>query len=153
MERKEGRGRPGAPKSQEQGESKERQALPNVWNLLERLVNLKDRYVKHQITSEAHDRERRELVALSTAIDKKGAPREKLISALYDEVTIEPGNLPVPVYWIDLSPEEFQKFRSKVEPLSNKEIREQIRKRQDENKRKFEEAHKNRSIPSPLVRV
>jgi hypothetical protein len=127
MERNEGRGRPGAPKSQEQArgqrESKERQPLPNVWDILERRARIQERYSslgelpRRQVLNKLH-RDDLELRHLEDSIHEEGTPRDKHILDLFHlTVPFLPGSL-----------EQFQQFRSKVEPLSNNEITEELRK-------------------------
>ncbi|MGI0034869.1 MAG: ThiF family adenylyltransferase, partial [Nitrososphaera sp.] len=65
---------------------------------------------------------------MADEIHKKGTDRDKLILELHTEIILEPGEMPVVVYPRDMSLQEFQHFRSKVEPMSEKEIREEIRK-------------------------
>jgi hypothetical protein len=160
MHEKDGRGkRPGAPiespspKEQGREQSKERQPLPKVWDILARRARVFRLWEEHRMGEKEYLRQQRKTVELLNNINKRGTPREKLIMALHREITKEPGNLPVLVWFRELSPDELQQFRSKVEPLSDDEIREEIRKKEDENKRRFEEACKNLSFPSPWIRV
>jgi hypothetical protein len=92
MERNEGRGRPGAPKSQEQArgqrENKERQPLPNVWDILERRARIQERYSslgelpRRQVLNKLH-RDDLELRHLEDSIHEEGTPRDKHILDLF----------------------------------------------------------------------
>jgi hypothetical protein len=154
-----GQGRPeGAPKEEdrapkEQGrghkESAERQSLPSVWKVLESRVRLAAKFnskdTETRITYEEHELQRLKLSRLSNEISKKGTDRDKLILKLHAGITIQPvDSLPVPFKITDLSLIEFQKFRSKVEPMSDEEIREEIRKAEEEFRRKSKEVDKKR---------
>jgi hypothetical protein len=155
-----GQGRPeGAPKEEdrtpqkEQGglhkESAERQSLPSVWKVLESRVRLAAKFnsknTETRITYEEHELQRLKLSRLSNEISKKGTDRDKLILNLHAGITIQPvDSLPVPFKIITLSPEEFQQFRSKVESMSDDEIREEIRKAEEEFRRKSKEVDKKR---------
>jgi hypothetical protein len=148
MDRKEGRGRPGAP-TKEQRESKERQPLPSVWEVLERSVRLGAREAEGQTGQEEYDRELREVNRLTNEIHKKGTARDRLILDLYNSIIIQPGgSRTLPFEIEDLSIEEFQQFHSRVEAMSHEEITEELRKQKEENKRKAEELRKRRG-PSP----
>jgi hypothetical protein len=127
----------------------ERQPLPNVWDVLERKVRL--RAFGSDRRDEKYDREWCELNRLVDEIDKKGTDREKLISNLYRELIWYPtGTLPVVASFTHLSPEEFKQFRSKVEPMADDEIREEIRKAKAEYKRKQDEINKDRGDDDPF---
>jgi hypothetical protein len=81
---KEGQGRPGAPKSKEQGESTER-PLPNVWDILERQVKLWAPEVGKPIMSKkAYIKEAEEVKRLKDEVREKGTDRERNIFALFD---------------------------------------------------------------------
>jgi hypothetical protein len=135
-----------------QRESEERQPLPNVWEILERSVRLGARGVKGQIIGhEEYDRECREVLWLESELWKKGTARDKLIIDLFTGITIQPRNsLPLPFEIRELSLKEFRQFRSEVEPMSDEEIAEEIRKQEAENERKAEEIFKRRrpGLPS-----
>jgi hypothetical protein len=143
MERKEGRGRPVAPNSQQQErgqeETKERQPLPSVWEVLESRVRLAAKFnskdTETRITYEEHELERLKLSRLSNEISKKGTDRDKLIIGLFNSITIQPGKYGPSDR--DLSLEEFQQLRSKVEPLAEEEIREEIRSVNEEYNRQW----------------
>jgi hypothetical protein len=93
-----------------------------------------------QITTEEYFNKLREVNRLEDEIDEKGSPRDRLILDLRDAITREPtGTLPIPVRLRALSLEEFQQFRSKIEPLSDDEIREEIRKAEEEFRQKSKE--------------
>jgi hypothetical protein len=107
-------------------ETAEPPPLPSVWDVLERYVRLEALDAENQIRPEEYERERRKLRGETDKLHKKGTPHDKLILNLYSATTMEPGQFPNPLYFRDLTPEEFQQFRSKVEPLSEKEISEEI---------------------------
>jgi hypothetical protein len=154
MERDRGQGRPDQKPTSVSGkaspgipESAERQQLPGVWDILEREVRLAAKFnskdTKVRITYEEYLGEERELGRLSNEISKKGTDRDRLILHLHAGITVEPtGRLPVPVIIRILSPEDFKQFRSKVEPMSDDEIHEEIRKVEEERKRNWEAIHK-----------
>jgi hypothetical protein len=137
-----GEGRHGVPPPQgEQAEalqeSPERQALPSVWDVLERKVRIEEEFSSNRMTRLEYYRELGEVNQLLDEIGEKGTARDRLIEPLYNAITMEPtGMLPNPVTSRELTLEEFQQFRSKVEPMSNKEIRKEIRKAWEEYKRK-----------------
>jgi hypothetical protein len=154
MHENEGRGkRPGVPSSQDgtsprgQKESKEHQPLPSVWDVLEREVRMwaPD---SPRMTSEEHRREVLEVSRLEEDLDERGSARDKLIFSLYESVLAMPtsGSL---LDLRNLSLEEFQQFRSRVEPMSEEEIAEKICKQKDENNRKWEDIHKSRGLSLP----
>jgi hypothetical protein len=128
-----------------QGESKERQPLPNVWDVLERKVRLRAKDVEDRPRqgSQEYKYEAEEVGQAQDAIDKRGTDRDRLILELYYGVTIPPrASLPVPCEIRRLSLEEFQQFRSQVEPLSDEELAEEVRKQEEEADRIAEEIHK-----------
>jgi hypothetical protein len=125
--------------------SLERQAIPSGWDVLERRVKLGAEFNAGHRTYEEYERERRKLNLLSNEISDKRSARDKLILKLHAEITIQPvDSQPVPFKIITLSPEEFQQFRSKVESMSDDEIREEIRKAEEEFRRKSKEVDKKR---------
>jgi nitric oxide reductase activation protein len=73
-------------------------------------------------------------------LKKKGTDRDRLILDLYTSVTVQPG--PSERIERELLLEEFPQFRSKVEPMSDDEIRKEIRKEEEEKRRKIEESSK-----------
>jgi hypothetical protein len=93
MERNEGRWkRLGEPKKEQgsgQGESKEGQALPNVWDVLERKVRINEERSSGRITEEEHDQERQKLDSWLNKLDEKGTARDRVIEELYNALTIE----------------------------------------------------------------
>jgi hypothetical protein len=161
MERKEGRGRPVALNSQQQErgqeETKERQPLPSVWDVLERKVRLHGELSAARIAGEEYERERTKLNRLSNERSDNRTARDNLILDLYAEIRAEPtGTLPIPVTFRELSLEEFQQLRSKVELMSNKQIVEEIRKAEEEYERKEEELFKGGGgwpPPNSIVQV
>jgi hypothetical protein len=143
MERNEGRWkRPGEPKKEQgrgQGESKKRQPLPNVWDVLERVVRLDAPDVEDRPRwgSQEYKRELHEVNRFEKELTERGTPRDNLILDLHDTITTEPtGTLPVPLTFRELSLEEFRQFRSRVELLPDVEIREELRKAKEEFERK-----------------
>jgi hypothetical protein len=130
-------------------ENRERQPLPSVWDILEHRVRLHDmvvRDVRDRPRGQAYQREQRALNQLEGEIHERGTARDNLIMRLHDAITVQPsGRLPVPIRIRELSPEEFQQFRSRVDPMSEEEIREEIRKAEDEYDRKAEEIDKRQS--------
>jgi hypothetical protein len=130
----------------------ERQSLPSVWDELEREVRLHEKLSSGRITREDYERERIKLNLLSNEISDKRTTRDNLIADLYGEITCEPtGTIPVIASYRDLSLEEFRKFRSKVELMSDDEIREEIQKAEDENDHKSDELFKKKGgvFPGP----
>jgi hypothetical protein len=137
MERKEGRGRrPGVLSSQErtsprgQKESKEHQPLPNVWDVLERREKLDEQRPKQIILNpdgsilpllpEKLEREEGELNRLSRELREKGTARDKLILELGSYGRIRTQGLS--------RQEDFQKFRSQIEQMSEEGISQEIRR-------------------------
>ena len=77
---------------------------------------------------------------LKSELMEKGNARDKLILELYSRITIQPlPTPPAPVEIIDLSPQEFQQFRSKVESLDEEQLTEQIRRAEERFERKSDE--------------
>jgi hypothetical protein len=85
------------------------------------------------MTGEAYDSERRKLNRLVAEIEERATSRDTLILDLYDEVRYEPATLRVGARFRRLSREEFHHFRSKVEPISDEELDEELRKQEKEN--------------------
>jgi hypothetical protein len=135
---------------QPQPESQERQSLPSVLDVLERDVRFGERYDKDHLIDqewEESDRELGELKRLKSELYEKGSPRDKLILDLYNTVTLEPSGLPVLIpYNRSLSREEYQQFCSKVEQISEEQLTEEIRKAEEDFKRR-EETHPGRRWP------
>jgi hypothetical protein len=156
-----GEGRHGVPPPQgepakPQRERGERQPLPSVWNVLERKVKVDapDIEDRPQYGSQDYKRERGEVKRLEMELWEKGTLRDKLIVALFGKMTMEPAALPILAYFRDLSLEEFQQFRSKIEPMSEAEIREEIRKAEAEFDRKAETTPgRNPPPPGSTIRV
>jgi len=113
-------------------ESRERTLLPSVWGVLERRVRLKDRS-----RGKEYDRERREVIRLEDEIYAKGTPRDGLILDLYDEIRYEPGNSRGVGRFRRLSLEEYQQFRSKFELLSEEQLSEELRKQEEEGRKRL----------------
>jgi hypothetical protein len=129
MERRDGQGRPGASTSREQGrgkkESKEHQSLPSVWEVLERKVRITEARSSGRITEDEYDQERRKLASSLNKLDEKGTDRDRVIEELYNVLTIDLTNS-FSIETRALSLDEFHQLRSKVEPMSDDEIREEI---------------------------
>ena len=113
-------------------ESRERTLLPSVWDILERRVRLKDRS-----RGEEYDWERREVIRLEDEIYANGTPRDELILDLYDEIRYEPGNSQGVDRFRRLSLEEYQQFRSKFELLSEEQLSEELRKQEEESRKRL----------------
>jgi hypothetical protein len=159
-----GEGIRGVPPPDEQAklqqEGGERQPLPGVWDILERRVRLDARDVEDRPRGQEYDREHHKLSQMVKELMERGTARDNLIINLYGEIRCEPAPFPNPVRLRDLSLKEFQKFRSKIEPLSKEEIAEEIRKAEEEFDRKSDEFFKKeggglRGLPSPdsIIRV
>jgi hypothetical protein len=160
-----GQGRPeGAPKEEdrtpqkEQGrwhkESAERQPLPGVWNILERRVRLHEELSAGRISGEEYEREQIKLNRTCYEIEKKGSDRDKLIIKLHGCITHEPtGTLPLPLKERNMSLEEFQQFRSKVEPLADEELAEKVRTAEEDYERKRNETPFRGAWPSGGINV
>jgi hypothetical protein len=110
------------------GESEERQSLPNVWDILKRRERLDEQRPK-QITlypdgsiqpplPEELEREESELNRLSRELREKGTARDKLILELGSYGRIRTRGLS--------QQEDFQKFRSQVEQMSEEKIAQEI---------------------------
>jgi hypothetical protein len=119
-------------------ESQERQPLSSVWSVLERNVRLNATDVKDRPRSGSQEfwGELREVNRLRGELRGKGTPRDNVILSLFQWISttspyIWPGHRTV-------SLEEFQQFRSKVEPMSEEQIHEEIDKVKDEWSRKYD---------------
>jgi hypothetical protein len=128
MERKEGRGRPGAPKNQQQGrgqeETKEYQPPPSAWDVLERKARASDEFCSGRMTEEEYGREADEVNRLRKEIEKKGTPRDKhILALLFDRA---------PGLSLQSELEQIQEWRSQVEPLSDEDIAECARRQREE---------------------
>jgi hypothetical protein len=117
-------------------------------------MRLEAREAQGQIGQEEYDRELREVNRLTNEIHKKGTARDRLILDLHNSITIQPGgSRTLPFEIEDLSLEEFQQLRSRVEAMSHEEIAEELRKQKEENKRKAEELRKRRGpLPPGTIR-
>jgi hypothetical protein len=165
MERDKGQGRPeGTPKKEdrapqkEQGrrhkENAERQPLPNVWDVLEQRVRLHEELSAGRIFGEEYKREQIKLNRTCYEIEKKGSDRDKLIIKLHGCITYEPtGTLLLPLKERNMSPEEFQQFRSKVEPLADEELAEKVRTAEEDYERKRNETPFRGPWPSGGINV
>ena len=131
----------------------ERQPLPGVWDYLERRVRLNERHAEHRIGEEEYDHKRRGLNQLGNALYKSATDRDRLLLKLYTEKGFEPASPPAPDRLKELSPEEFQQFRSKIEPMSEEEIDEELLKQEEENYRKIDEARRSGKISPPQTLV
>ena len=139
-------------------ENRERQSLPNVWDYLERDVRLHapDVADRPRWGTQDYKRVTDEMNRLYRELREKGTPRDQLILDLCTEITMEPAPLPVPADFRDLSLEEFQQFRSRIEPMSEEEISEEIYKAKEEYERKDkairDSRHRNPDDPYSLAR-
>ena len=122
-------------------ETTERQLLPNVWEVLERMVRLDAPDVdgRPRWGTQEYKREADEVDRLTTEIRKEGTAHDRLIFDLYSNITKELAPFPNPVDFRDLSLAEYRQFRSKVETLSEQELAEEIRKAKEEFERKSDE--------------
>jgi hypothetical protein len=124
-------------------ESQERHPLPSVWDILERKVSLDECYVgleRYSVPESFRDlreareyyREQREVKRLEEELREKGTARDKLILHLFDSITLQLGS-GEPIYRYLLRA-EFQQLSSKVVPLSDEEIAEEIHKQNEYSK-------------------
>ena len=157
-----GNGSPGHPptlheRAKAPPESRARQPLqlPNVWDYAERKVRLHapDVEDRPQRESEEYKREMEEVNRLYRELEERGTPRDNLILDLYGEIRCEPAPFPNPTRLRDLSLEEFQQFRSRVESLSDEQITEEILKAEAEFDRKSDEFGGGFAPPGSTVRV
>jgi hypothetical protein len=150
-----GNGAPGLPptlheRAKPPPESQEHQPLPSVWDIIELEVRLES--PESQMTREEYDRGNHELMRLVQELDEKGTPRDKLIVDLYRATTKDPTvhrPSPFDYHYRDISLEEFQQFRSRVEPRSEEEIREEVHKAEEEFERKYQEQGARLPPPDP----
>jgi hypothetical protein len=126
-------------------QSPERQPLPSVCDLLERLVGVRLR-APELSTAEYHS-QLREVNKSIDEVGEKGTDHDRLIIRLYSATTIQPGAGGPVIRRLSL--EEFQQFRAQAEPLSEKELAEAIRKQKKENERKAKKLY--RKPPGPGV--
>jgi hypothetical protein len=113
------------PPAKPQQERGERQPLPSVWEVLERKVRITEARSSGRITEDEYDQERRKLASSLNKLDEKGTDRDRVIEELYNVLTIELTNS-FSIETRALSLDEFHQLRSKVEPMSDDEIREEI---------------------------
>jgi hypothetical protein len=146
-----GEGTSGLPKLQPgqaklQQERREGQPVPAVWGVLERRVRLDARDVEDrpQFLSNKYCRELDELEADLTEIRREGTARDQKILRLFYTVTKEPAPPPHWHYFRNPSLEEFQKFRSLVEALSEEKLAETVHKAQEEYRQRKEKFRKLR---------
>jgi hypothetical protein len=148
-----GSGAPGIPPTLNERakpvESRARQPLPNVWNVLEREVRL-DTPELPPMSKEDYSREIEEISRLQVEMDQNGTTRDNLIRGLYwttISVNVPPNRSPLSLRHLSL--EEFQKFRSQVEPLSEEELAEKNRKIEEESDQKRDEYRKRHKDDPP----
>jgi hypothetical protein len=120
-----------------------------VWDVLERKVRLRAPDVEDRLRGEEYDRELHEVNRSLDDLDEKGTDRDRLTEELYNTITIQARNSqPVPFALRHLSLEEFQYLRSRVEPMSDKELAEEVRKVKAERQRKWDEIdNRNSNLP------
>jgi hypothetical protein len=133
--KEQGQGRPeGAPKEEdrtpqkEQGrtqkESKEGQALPNVWDVLKRKARASDEFLRGRMIRAEYDHEQDEVERLKEEIDEEGTDRDKhILALLYNRR---------PRLNLLSKQQQIQQWRSHVEPLSDEDIAECARKQKEE---------------------
>jgi hypothetical protein len=147
---KEGGNRPQQINQPEQGksqqESGEPQPLPGVWAILERKARLRAPESPPMTTAEYFS-ELREVNRLQEELEAEATDRDRLILGLYNAVTIQPGAGGPVIRRLSL--EEFQQFRSRVEPLADEELAEAIRQQKEENERTGKELY--RKPPWPFL--
>jgi hypothetical protein len=142
------------PPAKPQQERGERQPLPSVWEVLERKVRIHEEFSSNRITEQEYDRKLRALNRAEWEKEAKRTPRDHLILELYVVAAAEPtGTLPVPLTLRKLSLEEFQQFRSRIEPMSEEEIREEIRKADKGFERKAIILRKGFSAPKGPIKI
>jgi hypothetical protein len=140
-----GQGRPGAPRNnledaspKEQGlgqrESKERQPLPSVWDVLERRAKLWSLETRFRMNPTERETEKRKLKQKEQLIGKKGTARDKLILEVVTNITFSPIEGGGTTYTFP-SPEKLQQLRSQVDPLSEEELAKEVRKQREEIER------------------
>lgn len=124
--------------SQKNNQSKEaNNPQQRVWDALERETRLNEEHLLGRISREEYRSKRLEVGRVTDEISKKGSDRDKLVLELYTETILQPAAMPVVVYPREMSLDEFQQFRSKVEPMSDEEIRDDIRKVKEQLERKI----------------
>ena len=138
------------PKEQERGE---RRPLPNVWDTLERRVQLQESYRAGRPARETWTRQQKmafgkkfteaqrqqgdELQKLYAA----GTARDKLIIDVY--TTMAKTSSSSEVSWTNyISPQKTRDLIARLTPMSDEEIVEEVRHQQEEDNRKWKEYHK-----------
>jgi hypothetical protein len=104
----------------------ERQAVPSVWDVVER----KWRFFARELpmTTDEHFNERSEIWRLEAEIEEKGTLRAKLILDLFTWGVILRPDPERRTLYKPLLPEDLQQFRSLVERSSDEELAEELRK-------------------------
>jgi hypothetical protein len=141
MEQRPNRYRPQPEQATPRQERGERQPLPNVWEVLERDVRLTapDFEDRPRSGSQEFWREVHEVNRLRGELKENGTPRDNLLLNLFQWIGMTspyswPGHRIIPL-------EEFHQFRSRVAPMSEEEIREEIDKVKEEWSRKYGPFH------------
>jgi hypothetical protein len=132
----------------------EQQPLPSAWDIIEREVRLYDPNIKGRPRwgSEERSREVEEISRLQVEQRERGTVRNNLIRALYHATLSGSGRISItPLSFRPLSLEEFQQFRSQVEPLADQQIAEELRKLEEEKQRKREEYRKRHKDDPPTL--
>ena len=129
----------------------ESQSLSGAWKLLEHRIKVYTPDPNRDVIERIRQKEA--VNRWMAGLKRKGTDHDKLIIDLYSSITIQPGASARVER--ELTQEEFQQFRSKVEPLSNDEIAEELRKSEDEKRRKIAESlNTNRPLtlaqPQPI---
>lgn len=109
-----------------------------MWDVLERRVKAYTPDPNRSFIERI--RQKDEVNRLIDGLKEKGTDRDRLTIDLYRSITIQPGY--GEPYIRELFLEEFQHFRSKVKELSEEELAEEIRKKEEEKQRKIEESRK-----------
>lgn len=137
MERDRPQGQPGVPNKEQGGsqkESKERQPLPSVWDVLQVKAELWSLETRFRMNPTERETEKRKLKQKEQLVSKKGTPRDKLILELVTNIIFPPiaGGGTTCTF---SSPEELQQLRSQVDPLSEEELFKEVRKQREEIER------------------
>jgi hypothetical protein len=101
--------------------------------------------------SQEYKREGYEVDQLIEEVQQNGTPRDRNIFNLYKASVSVLGHLPVPLIYRDPSLEEFQQFRSRAEPMADKELFKAVRKAEAELKRKAKELRKGEHSRIPGI--
>jgi hypothetical protein len=118
--------------------SPERRRLPSAWNVLERSIKLNAPDVKDRPREGTQEflHEAGEIHRLWKELEKNGTPRDNLFLDLFVWVrAASPYSWPG---YRTVSLEELQQLRSRVEPMSEEQITEEIDKLRDEWSRKYD---------------